>query len=101
MFLSPYVHLQLVCLVVSCAVTNADNPSILLVTVMVCGLNIFMVSEIAMLLSPSLGGVFGRPPRTEYVFAAIAVVVLVSIFASKVVSGSMLLEFLHVKYDGV
>lgn len=81
---------QVLCIFVSCNFTNFSSPSLIIVTLSVCGLNILLVADIAMLLYPSLGFVFGRPARPEYVFAVVSIIVLVSIFYNSQLSARII-----------
>ena len=75
--------LQLVCIFVSVAVTNASRPSYIFTTIVVCGVNVFLTTDIAMLLMPSLGQVLGRPARLEYVFAILSAIIIISLLMNK------------------
>mmetsp|Transcript_9641 Transcript_9641/g.14517 ORF Transcript_9641/g.14517 Transcript_9641/m.14517 type:complete len:1159 (+) Transcript_9641:48-3524(+) len=88
--------LQFVCIMVSCNITNVNNTTGIFVSLVVCGLNIFLVSDIAMLLFPSLGDILGRPARPEYVFAIVSVIVILSSLAQQSILAGTMLKFLKI-----
>jgi len=77
--------LQLVCIFVSVAVTNASKPSYIFTTIVVCGVNTFLVTDIAMLLMPFLGTIIGRPARLEYVFAILSAIIIISLLMNQTI----------------
>ena len=70
------LFLQVGCVGTSLYITNHHNISAIVLTVIVCGLNIFLVKDIAFLLFPTLVTVVGKPARPAAVFGAAAVVIL-------------------------
>ena len=79
-YLAAFLFLvQIFCLFYSIAVSNAQNGSYILTSIIVCGLNIFLVSDIALLLMPALSDWIGRPPRLEYVFAILSTIIITSL----------------------
>jgi hypothetical protein len=66
--------------------TNKTNAAFILATIIVCGLNIFLVTDIAMLLFPALGDVLGRPVRLEYMFGILSFIVIMSLVYSDTIS---------------
>lgn len=71
--------LQLVCIFVSFAFINYTDSYYIITTMIVCGLNLFLVADIAILLMPILTSVFGSPIRIEYCFAILSFVIVVSL----------------------
>jgi len=74
--------LQMGCIFISVAFTNAHNASYILTSIIVCSLNIFLVADIALLLMPSLTKIIGRPARLEYLFAILSGVIIGSLLIS-------------------
>lgn len=70
---------QIFCIVVSITFTNKRSASYILTTLIVCGLNIFLVTDIAMLLFPGMADVLGRPVRLEYMFGILSGIVVLSL----------------------
>lgn len=64
------------CILVSIGITNAGDFNYTTTTIIVCGLNIFLSLDIAMLLVPDLTLLLSRPIRLEYASGALAVVVI-------------------------
>jgi hypothetical protein len=60
---------------------RAKEGSVIIVTFIICGLNIALVIDIAMLLFPCLGSLFGRPARPEYVLGWLSILLLATRFA--------------------
>ncbi len=54
------------------------------------------MTDIAMLLFPALGRLFGRPARPEYVFAVISAIVVVSAFAQGEVTFNDLWKYISI-----
>jgi hypothetical protein len=79
--------LQMSCIFVSIALTNVHQASYILTTCIVCGLNIFLVSDIAFLLVPSFAHLIGRPARLEYVFAILSSIIIISLLISHSLNG--------------
>ena len=73
---------QVFAIMVSITFTNKNSASYILTTIIVCGLNIFLVTDIAMLLFPSLADFLGRPVRLEYMFGILSSVVIGSLIYS-------------------
>jgi len=70
--------LQIVCLSISIFVVNGQSPTIILVSFLVCGLNMALVADIAILLFPALGEAVGRPVRLEYLMGIVALALVLS-----------------------
>ena len=70
---------QIFCIIVSITFTNNTSAAYILTTIIVCGLNIFLVTDIAMLLFPSMADVLGRPIRLEYMFGILSSIVIGSL----------------------
>ncbi len=70
---------NLACLITSICFTNFHDTYYLLVSIVVCGINVFLVLDIALLLSPKLGNVVGRPVRPEYFFTFVSIVVIIGL----------------------
>ena len=71
--------LNLVCIIVSVAIVNYDSSYYILITIIVCGLNCFLVIDIAFLLTPFLANVIGSPVRPEYGFALLSITILATL----------------------
>lgn len=89
---------QIVCVGVSFYLTNRDDVTAVFVTLLICGLNLFLVSaidsittksfififavvvmqvmDITILLFPTITYVIGQPARPEYIFAFLGLVIL-------------------------
>jgi len=79
--------LQMICIFVSIAFVNPNNASYIVTTIIVCSLNIFLVADIALLLTPGLTKIIGRPARLEYVFAILSVIIIGSLALSHKLPG--------------
>jgi hypothetical protein len=64
--------LQFICILVSCNVTNKDDTTLIFVTILVCGLNIFLVSPLSPPPIPVLllTLLFPSPPLPSSLFLA-------------------------------
>jgi len=71
--------MQFTMIFISVAVTNVRKPSYILTSIIVCSLNVFLVSDIAFLLMPSFENIIGRPARLEYVFGILSTVIIISL----------------------
>jgi uncharacterized membrane-anchored protein len=71
--------LQITCLIASICFINAENLNYLLISIIVTGLNTFLVMDIALLLMPALSNLLGRPIRPEYAFATLSIVIIVAL----------------------
>jgi hypothetical protein len=56
----------------------------------------FQVTDIAMLLFPVLGDIFGKPARPEYIFGLIAVIIVVSSLAQGLISPQSVWKYISV-----
>jgi len=74
--------LQIVAMVTSVAVINANNSYFLLISIIVCGLNTFLVMDIALLLVPQIVALVGRPIRPEYGFAMLSAVIVITLIVN-------------------
>lgn len=75
--------LQFVCIAYSLGVVNYGNTPFILITIIVCGLNVSLTADIALLLSPSLSSLLGRPLRPEYGFAILSLGILIYFIVTK------------------
>lgn len=73
------VLLQLFCLL--WVALKCEEGSVIIVTFVVCGMNIALTIDIAMLLFPFLGKLFGRPARPEYILGWLSILLLAARFA--------------------
>lgn len=88
--------LQFICILVSCNFVNNDDTTLIFVTMLVCGLNIFLVTDIAMLLFPVLGDIFGRPARPEYIFGFVAVIIVISSLVQGIITPGSVWRYISV-----
>ena len=72
----------------------ADTGTII-VTLVVCGLNLYLVIDIALLLMPSFTVLTGSTTRPEYIFAFIGVIIIVSSALTKVVTFLAILDYMQ------
>lgn len=70
--------LQLVCIVVSTFFVNRDKIVHLAVVLFTCSLNVLMIVEVALLLQPAFKVPIGFPFRSEYIFALMGFIIVVS-----------------------
>lgn len=83
--------LQVVCIMVSLTETHRDDVDAIYVTLVVCGLNILLVIEIATLLLPMTGKVSTRP---EYMFAVVGAALIVSALVKHDISWDDIVQYL-------
>ena len=71
---------QIACIIASVYFINKGNASYIIITFIVCGLNIMLCVEITMLLAPSLSVFQFLTRRPEYFFAALSLFVIITVF---------------------
>jgi hypothetical protein len=92
--------LQFACLGFSTFIVNRQNLIVLVLVALMCGLNILMTCEAVLLLQPLIKKPLGYPVRTEYIFAILGSIILVSALANGLLSVDMILSRVRLYWQG-
>ena len=84
------------CICILAAGVFADDTSIIVVMFIVCALNICLVIDISMLMSPGLAAIIGQPARPEYILGFLSTILIIVYFGTGQMGAAHVSKVLHI-----